>query len=276
MKKSFKKVLGLTLTIFAILFFNSAFAEAVKSESKTKKSAQKTKSFYVESREPYLSNDDNELCRITAKILNEPENERFSEIGFAKNAEFTVPEKYKDFSFPEWVDVPREDLAKYVKSEKWLGKVTRYEDLYKADSAKAVLQKTQLDLDHDGKNEEILRIKFSNRMDSSWGCYVSDVVETVVTKSYNMLQSPFYGCYFFKYKEKLFQVMKQNYDYFSIREPVTPAGTMFAMYPICTISLTPLRKRIVEKAVNKIWADDDKKSKAALDLSNAKTSNPNK
>ena len=272
MTKSSKTILTLALTIFTVLFLNSAFAELVKSESKPIKSAQKTKSFYVSSREPYLSDDDNELCRITAKILNEPENQRFSEIGFSENVEFVIPEKYKDFSLPHWEDVSREDFTKYIKSERWLKDVTDYEKRFKSVSAKAVLRKTQLDLNHDGKKEEIIQLQFSNHPEENWSCYVSDAVPSVVSDGYNNHSSIANRCRFFLYKGKPFQTMWHNYDYFYIGDPHM-GTTTFVVHPICAVSLTPLRAKVVKKAAQKIWDEYARKNQSALDISNSPTSN---
>lgn len=271
--KSSKKILTLALTVFTVLFFNSSFAEGVKSESKPKKSAKKTKSFYVKSREPYLPDDQNELCRVAARILDEPENKRFTESGFAENVEFLIPERYKDFTSPQWQDIPREDFAKYIKSERWLKDVTNYEERFKSVSAKAVLRKTQLDLNHDGKNEEIVQLKFSNHMEEDWSCYVSDAVPSIVSDGYNSHSSIANRCHFFLYKGKPFQTMWHNYDHFYIGDPGIVRKDAFAVYPICTISLTPLRTKIVKKAARRIWDEYARKNKTALNISNSPTSN---
>jgi len=273
MIRSFKKILAVTALFLAVTVNGLALADEATTAKKPTTKSQKTRSFYVKSREPNLPDEQNELCRVVARILDEPENKRFTEIGFAKNAEFTIPKKYEeDFSFPEWTDVPREDLTKYVKSEKWLSRVTHYEKLYKDNSVTTVLQKTDLDLDRDGKNEEILRVKFSNHIDGPWACYVSDMVETVVTKSYNLLQTPGRSCHFFKYKGQIFQT-ESHLDYLSIKDPGMVTQSEFGMYTICRISLTPLRAKVVEKAVEKLWAEDDKKNKAALSKANSTTPN---
>ncbi len=104
-----------------------------------------------------MSDDEKELCRQVARILNEPENEKFNKSIFFPDGEFVIPAKYSDFSLPKWEDVPREDLTKYVKSKEWLAKVKKYEDEHQDEADKLRIQKTNLDLDRDGVDEVVLR-----------------------------------------------------------------------------------------------------------------------
>ncbi len=239
--------------LFFLLFAEYSLAADAKSQTKSqpekKFSSQKTRSFYVSKREPYLTDDQKELCRQVARILDEPENKKFVELGFYRQTDFEISKKYTNFSLPDWEDVKRDDLDKYVKSESWLAAIKKYEDTHSDPKEKLIIQKANLDIDDDGIDEVVLR--FGNYQHSIlyWSAFVSDVNPSVVTKGYNEGLSGF-GAYArpFKYKNKVYQIGSSGFDSVVVEDPVHAAGN-FVTYPMCFISLTPL----AQKSASKEW-----------------------
>ena len=216
-------------------------------------SSKKIKNFYVSSREPYLNDDQNNLCHLVAKILDEPENKKFSEIGFT-GEEFVIPKEYSDFTLPNWQDVPREDLKKYVKSEKWLKAIAKYESKHPSPSEKLLIQKTKLDLDEDGKDEEVLRfgryVKLPfDKPKYNWTPFASDTHSNFVTEGYNKRGLLGYSYFIFKFKNKIYQT--GGYTSMAIYMPTFATRGTFVKYPMCHISLTTIaeknRKRFEEE-----------------------------
>ncbi len=276
MFQKIKKILGLAIVVLA-LFVNAAFADDAKvaSIAKTKKSeTQKTRSFYVKSREPYLSDDQKSVCRQVARILDEPENKKFSEIGFIYGDEFVIPKKFSDFSLPIWEDVKREDLDKYVKSETWMKSVRQYEEKHPDPKEKLIIQKTTIDLDNDGTEEVVLRFGNYQEYMFLWGIFVSDIVPTKLSEGYaamgNKMSMLGNSGNIFKYRGKTYE-WTSGFSLVAIRVPVYTTGIDFGLYDICFVGIVPA----IEKKIRKKWdnIEQEYKSSKNHNLNNSSSTN---
>jgi hypothetical protein len=243
MTKSSKTILTLALTIFTVLFFNSAFAEAVKSESNQKASSKnKPSKFYIQDGKQL------ELCRDIKKILDDPENINFGE-PFMQNAEFAIPKSYKDFRAVKWEDVPEKDVTKYIASPKILEIFSGFKERNKNTGKFFVFKKTNVDFDNDGSKEVILSHSPSDMLGFS-SCHVSDIPETVVSQTYNTMYAS--QCYLFYYKGRIYSASASNIKSIAIDEPQTSRAKQKTFFPepVCRLVLTPAAYKISSKALD--------------------------
>ena len=240
--KSSKKILTLALTVFTVLFFNSAFAEAVKSESNQKASSKnKPSKFYIQDGKQL------ELCRDLKKILDDPENINFGE-PFMQNAEFAIPKSYKDFRTVKWEDVPEKDVPKYIASPKILEIFSGFKERNKNTGKFFVFKKTNVDFDNDGSKEVILSHSPSDMLGFS-SCHVSDIPETVVSQTYNTMYAS--QCYLFYYKGRIYSA-RYDTGAIGVHEPKTNHAKQKTFFPerVCTLVLTPAADKAASKALD--------------------------
>ncbi len=223
MRTSFQNFLSQILTIFVFLFFeNSVLANEVENPKFTLKEGSQF-----------------ELCQEIKQILNEPENANFMGVYSRKilniknefiSSQFLIPKKYKNFKDPVWENIKFEDLSKYSLPNQLLN---NFISLAKTNKTQ-IAQKTKLDLDHDGKNDEIIRFKVNDKRDS-WHCFVSDINEqSIMSNSYN---KSYLGddCHLFSYKGKIFRATSSDTILF-VHEPITGIAIGFGMKPVCTFN----------------------------------------
>jgi len=215
-----------TLTSLAVavsfLLAGSAFGD-----EKTKVSIRKPSKFYVEDGKHL------QLCRDIKKILDDPINKDFGE-PFMMDADFKIPKQFKDFALPKWEDIDVKDLPQYMaKDSERLQAINAKSEEEKSELR---IQKTSIDLDHDGKNEVVLRIGLKKRIvDSS---YVADADEqTVTSREFNKKHS---AGFLFYYKGLIYRA-KNVFDAILVYTPEAAPAELTDLYMLytCAISLKP-------------------------------------
>jgi len=255
MKINSLKTLTSLAVAMAFLLAGSAFGDEVKTKSKN----QNNSKFFIRTGRSH------EICREVKKILDEPENKNFGE-PYITNSEFVIPEKYTDFELPVWQDVSMEELPKYMASE-WMNKIKEYNEKYKSEGAKVLIQRTEIDLDGDGKEEDVLQFKATNPKrgvrgtlgPQVWHCFVSDVIPSVISKNHNDLNNGIASeCVLLKYKNKAFRAENSSFDNLQILKPITGTGVDFGFLNICNIDFTPSKQKKARKALKEHMKKLDK------------------
>jgi hypothetical protein len=238
--KSSKKILQAVTVIIAIFTTDLAFAD--EKENVVEVSGSKVEKVPNSSKFTLVRNSKFQLCHEIKQILNEPENDDF----FAKREpgewrkyeiakdQFTIPKRYQNFQTPKWEDISVEEAYLYISpSGKWRDRI---EKITKDKTKKLVIQKTQFDLAHQGKKEDILRMTTDNG--EFWSCYVRDTKtnrteldkNNYIASSYNNSSNK---CHLFYYKGRAYAGRHPDLINTAIYEPFITGNGEFGMESVC-------------------------------------------
>ena len=217
-----------------------------------------------------------ELCRELKQILEEPENdilyqglkyilkkprndvtyqEEESEI-IAQlkylHLDFTIPKKYKNFRLPKWQDITSKDLDQYFQNDTFKNSLQDFAKEHGEDSMS--LKMSRFDLDHDGKADDILKVKvnikgkyvypnglgINRRIGNVYYQYVANINPSALSENFNKTSYGEYKSYnAYKsvyFKGKIFQIT--SLSGIIVKEPFRYAMNQgFGMKAVCYINI---------------------------------------